>query len=58
MRYSVEVTSNNKYIVTKNNKPINLVGVGIEEFDTKEDAEYYIRQIKFSQWLIDQGVPE
>ena len=58
MRYRVIVNANNKYIVTKNNQPINLVGVGVEEFDSREDAESYIRQIKYSQWLIDQGVPE
>lgn len=58
MRYEIEVNSNNKYVVTRNKKPINLIGVGVEEWNTREEAESYIRQIKYAQWLIDQGVPE
>jgi hypothetical protein len=57
MKYTIN-NYKDGYIVKKNNKPISLVGVGLLEFKTIEEAQHYINLIHESAYYISQGVPE
>ena len=49
---------NDFYVVIKNNKPINLVGVGVLKFTSIEEAQTYINYVKCAEHQIKNGVPE
>jgi hypothetical protein len=57
MKYTID---NHKdcYVVKKNNIPIDLEGVGLLEFKTKEEAQHYINLVRESAYYISRGVPE
>lgn len=57
MNYKV-VEYQNNYIVTKNDTPLSLKGVGLLIFDTKQDAQDYIKLVNVSAYYISQGIPE